>query len=122
MVKAAVAYSEISGPAVGLQLVKEAIAVNDARDVYMQQLLYLATGKRTATVSEELYAMQFLLRLGKDNIGRAATSNIRKRISQLKKKQHKASSQAAAPEPEPDLIYAEKRMVRRRVVGKKGLR
>ena len=121
MVKAAVAYSEISGPAVGLQLVKEAIAVNDARDVYMQQLLYLATGKRTATVSEELYAMQFLLRLGKDNIGRAATSNIQKRISELKK-QHKASSQAAAPEPEPDLIYAEERMVRRRVVGKKGLR
>ena len=65
--------------------------------------------------------MKSLLRLGKDNIGPAATSNIRKRISELKK-QHKAFSQAAAPEPEPDLKYAKKRMVRRRVGGKKGLR
>ena len=63
--------------------------------------------------------MESLLCLGSDNIGQAPASNIRKRISQLK---HEASSQAAAPEPEPDLIYAEERMVRRRVVGKKGLR
>ena len=114
-----VAYGE-SEPAVGLQLVKEARAMNDARDVYMEQLLYLATGNRTANVSEELEAMETLLCLGRDNIGEAAASNIRKRISQLKKKQHKASSQAAAPEPKP--VYAETRMVRRRVVGKKGLR
>ena len=120
MAKAEVVYGEI-GTAVGPQLVKEAKAVNEARDLYMQQLVYLATGKPWATVSEELDAMEFLLRLGGDNIGRATTSNICKRISELKK-QHEASSQAAAPEPRPDLIYAEKRMVRRRVVGKKGLR
>ena len=66
--------------------------------------------------------MRCLLKFGKDTIGNTAAVVIRKRISQLTKQLHKASSQAAAPEPKPDLIYAETRMVRRRVVGKKGLR
>ena len=92
--------------------------MNDARDVYMEQLLYLATGDRTATVIDEIRGMQSLLRIGRKHIGEAASGVIRKRISELKKRRQ-ASSHAAAPCP--DLKYAKKRMIRRRVGGKKGL-
>ena len=67
--------------------------------------------------------MRCLLAFGKDTIGNTAAVVIRKRISQLTKQLHKASSQAEWWEPKPaKLKFAEAAVLRRRVVGKKGLR
>ena len=110
-----VAYGELGDR----QLLKESNVEKDARDVFLQQLLYLATGDRTATVIDELRGMQSLQSIGRKHIGEAASGVIQKRISKLKKLRQ-ASSHAAAPCP--DLKYAKKRMIWRRVGGKKGLR
>ena len=119
-----VAYGELGDR----QLLKESNVEKDARDVFLQQLLYLATGDRTATVIDELRGMKSLLRIGRNHIGEAASGVIQKRISQLKKlqlkafpwRQPEASSHAAAPCTH--LKYAKKRMIWRRVGGKKVLR
>ena len=111
-----VAYGELGDR----QLLKESNVEKDARDVFLQQLLYLATGDRTATVIDELRGMQSLQDIGRKHIGEAASGVIQKRISKLKKLQLQASSHAAAPCP--DLKYAKKRMIWRRVGGKKMLR
>ena len=66
--------------------------------------------------------MRCLLAFGKDTIGNTAAVVIRKRISQLTKQLDTASSPCEWWEPKPDLQYAEEAVLRRRVVGKKGLR
>ena len=68
--KAAVAYDDISVPAdVRAELLEESKVEHDARDVFLEQLVYLADGTRKATLTEELHSLRFLLRRSNFNGG-----------------------------------------------------